>query len=87
MIARLPHPHALLIMAAAAVTSDGDLGQRAQPSTVQSAAGLRLYPRGVVEATTHSAVRAAAHSIRRVELPAQLDAAELRVLEEGYRWR
>ena len=77
MIARLPHPHALLIMAAAAVTSDGDLGQRAQPSTVQAAAGLRLNPGRVVEAATHSAVRATAHSIRRVKFPAELDAAEL----------
>ena len=77
MIARLPHPHPLLVVAAPAVTSDGDLGQRAQPSTVQPAPSLRLYPRGVVEATTHSAVRAATHAVRRVKLPAELDAAEL----------
>ena len=53
VIARLPHPCIFLVVAAAAVPRHCQLGQRAQPSTVQPAAGLGLNPRGIVEAPTH----------------------------------
>ena len=76
VIARFPHPCVFLVVAAAAVTSDGDLGKSTQASAVLPAASLGLNPSRVVKAAAHAHIRAATHAERRVECPAELCASK-----------
>ena len=88
VLARLPHPHELSVVAAPAAVVDMTLRPRAQSSPVLTAAPLRLRPAGLVQAAAHTLVRAAAHAKRLGKRPAELRAGQRRrVLERDGRFR
>ena len=54
VVARLPHPRQLRVVAAAAPLVHWKLGARAQPRPVLVAPRQRLVPRRAVQAATHA---------------------------------
>ena len=72
MLALIPCPHVLRIVAAAAVLIDWQLIARAQPSAILPASRLGLKPGRAVQAATDTRIGVTAHAKRRVECPPEL---------------
>ena len=72
VLALLPHPHVLGIVAASAPLIDRQFGLCTQASAVLPAAGFGLDPRRVVQAAAHPDSRATAYTECRVESPSKL---------------
>ena len=77
MLALLPYPHVLRVVAAAAAMIDWKLSKRAKTCAVLAATRLSLRPCSAVQAAAHALVRAAAYAKRRIIRPTQLRAAEV----------
>ena len=72
VLALLPHPHVLGIVAATAALVDQKLGLCTKSGSVLPAAGFGLDPCRVVQAAAHTYVGAAANAEGRVESPPKL---------------
>ena len=72
MLARLPYPNQLAVVAAPDPLVHRQLRKSAQPHAVLDAARIRTVPRHVVLAAAHQMRRDGAHTIRLVENQPQL---------------
>ena len=75
MLALLPHPHELCVVAAATVLGYSELAKRAQSSAILTAACLSLAPSCVMQAAANALVRVTTNAKRRIKSPTKLGAA------------